>query len=163
MSHLFKNFKYLTLIALSLLPIITWAFPTTTIQSTIPASNQIKPQIKTNCYIQPCSIKGDLDDDGKNDEMTLVENISNNKRGIKFVLSKNNSEFILGAGNLFYNAGDDLTGFTNWHIATEEEINQSHKYGLPITIKTGIIIERNDASGLIYLFKNDFKWHQRGD
>lgn len=108
-----------------------------------------------SCFLSPCALHLDLDDDGGPDEAQLVD--SNGKKGIRVKFATGRL-VLIGAGHDFGNAGDDAAVFDAWRVVKRETLDRALPAG------DALLLEKSmSASGMIYCPEARCLWLQVGD
>lgn len=110
-------------------------------------------------------LRGDFNGDSSNDIAVLVTEKTSNKLGIIVLHFGTNDTFILGAGKIVGNGGDDFNWMTNWDVKRKEKVGQgADGKPPPILIGESLFVEKAEsASAIICWDGRKYIWYQQGD
>jgi hypothetical protein len=116
--------------------------------------------VSKDCYVNPCTLQGDFDGDGKSDEaIAVVETTAPRRRGVALVMGTGKT-FVLGAGTAIGNGGADFEWMDTWRVLPRTEAVK-HLKG---AAGDGLIVEKSEsAGGLIGFVKGRPRWKQWSD
>jgi hypothetical protein len=123
-------------------------------------------------YINPQFLETDLSGDKNVDLAILIEEKTENKKGILIFFGQSDKSFILGAGTKFGNSGDDFKWADVWSVFKDKvtyettfKPNRDVDGGKKITIDRHAIAIREEegSGGLIYFNGKEFIWIHQGD
>jgi hypothetical protein len=114
--------------------------------------------------VNPGTLFGDFDGDGRTDVAVLVRERSSSKVGIA-IARQGGEVAILGAGTDFGNGGDDFAWLDHWFTYTQDVVHPGADESAPPTLRGDALwVEKSEsASALIYWSGSEFRWYQQGD
>jgi hypothetical protein len=114
--------------------------------------------------VNPGTLFGDFDGDGRTDVAVLVRERSSSKVGIA-IARQGGEVAILGAGTAFGNGGDDFAWLDHWFTYTQDVVHPGADESAPPTLRGDALwVEKSEsASALIYWTGSEFRWYQLGD
>ena len=119
-----------------------------------------------SAWLNPFYLQGDFNGDEQIDFAVLAEEKSTGKRGVLIVHINENRHFIVGAGNVTGNGGDDFTWMDAWQVFPRGIVGQGASLDRAPPTLFGdalLVIKTEAASGLVYWDGNAYQWYQQGD
>lgn len=114
--------------------------------------------------VKPSQLKGDFDGDGKADVAILVKQRTSGKIGIAVCHSSTNKIFIIGAGTMIGNGGDNFDWMDIWKIVPKATAAKSLGRAAAALKGDALHVEKSEsASALIYWNGVKYLWRQQGD
>jgi hypothetical protein len=116
-------------------------------------------------HLNPSSLTGDFDGDGKADIAVLVKQKSSKKIGIAVYHTSTGKLFFIGAGTEMGNGGDNFEWMDIWRVIPKASAAKKVGRVAAATLKgDAIYVEKSEsASGLIYWNGRKYVWRQQGD
>lgn len=123
-------------------------------------------------YIGPSFLQADFSGDKKADLAILIERKADQKKGILILFAQSDQSFIVGSGNEFDAAGDNLEWASVWEVFTEKETYETTfteegdvAGGREIKLDRPAISlwQEEGSGGLIYFNGRKFVWIHQGD
>ena len=116
--------------------------------------------VRRDCWLEPCQLTGDFDDDGNLDEaMLVVETQPPKRRGVWLVMGSGKT-FTLGAGTAVGNGGGDFEWMDQWRVVPKKQAAGQ----LNGAAGDGLFVGKSEsASGLIGLVNGRPRWKQLAD
>lgn len=121
--------------------------------------------IAPSTRLQPYSLHGDFDGDGRIDLAVLVSGTENRKAGILVVFRDGQAVALLGAGVAVGNGGDDFSWMDVWSVYPRGPVERVAGEAAPPALRgDALLVEKSEsASALIYWNGKAFLWRQQGD
>jgi hypothetical protein len=115
--------------------------------------------------MNPSSLEGDFNGDGKKDVAVLVKERSTGKLGIAIVHGTTGRVTILGAGIGIGNGGDDFEWIDSWQVYSKTRGGRAAaETSIPHLRGDALLVEKTEAaSALIYWNGKRYVWSQQGD
>jgi hypothetical protein len=115
--------------------------------------------------MNPSSLEGDFNGDGKKDVAVLVKERSTGKLGIAIVHGTTGKVTILGAGIGIGNGGDDFEWIDSWQVYSKTRAGRAAaETSIPHLRGDALLVEKTEAaSALIYWNGKRYAWSQQGD
>jgi hypothetical protein len=129
------------------------------------SAKKLDTQYEIVFTLNPFYLRGDFNGDGKPDIAVLVKNKQSGKLGMAICHSEKNEVFLVGAGTIIGDGGDDFSWMDVWQVRTKHSAARNAHDGTPAKlIGEGLLVEKSESGGgLIYWDGKRYRWHQRGD
>ncbi|MBR7801118.1 hypothetical protein [Undibacterium fentianense] len=120
--------------------------------------------IEFSTRINPFVWRADFDGDGVADYAVFIKSSTTGKEGISFLLRKEKSPFLIGAGTAFGNDGDDFSWLDLWSIEDRGTLQTSYyEKSVRLNRDSLLVAKSESASALIYFKSGKLIWQQQGD
>ena len=126
------------------------------------ADGFLAKEYELSFHMNPFSLRGDFNGDGKADIAVLVKQRSTGKLGIAIIHGATDKVTILGAGAAIGNGGDDFEWMDSWQVYSKgRAVTRTSVANLR---GDALFVSKNEAAGaLIYWNGKRYVWLQQGD
>ena len=123
-------------------------------------------------YIAPHFLETDLSGDKNPDLAILIERKTDKKKGILILFGRSDKSFVIGAGTIFGNGGDNFKWANEWSVFKDKVTYETTfkpdgdvDTGKEVTLVNHAITIREEegSGGLIYYNGKEFVWIHQGD
>jgi hypothetical protein len=121
--------------------------------------------LSADARLNPFSLRGDFDGDGRADFALLVRARRSGKPGIAVIHRAGARVFVLGAGNDNSAGGDDFTWMDTWTVFDRGRVMQGAGTDRPPVLKgDALLVAKSEAASAILYWTGDrYRWYQQGD
>lgn len=126
---------------------------------------EAQKRLKLSNRLNPYSLQGDFNGDGKLDLAVLVRGEKDGKEGILVVFRGVPGFRILGAGSPLGSHGDDFSWMDVWSVYPRGTVERGAVEEAPPRLRgDALLVEKSEsASAILYWDGKTFRWYQQGD